>query len=192
MTFGPTMKEEHWFAAQVRSNHEKVVEAVLTAKNIEAYVPSSRDRRQWSDRAKEIIRPLFPGYVFCHMEAERRALVEMTPGVVQIVGAGRRPIPIEEAEMEGIRSLAASGARLEPCPYLAVGDDVVIRGGPLNGVTGTLQAFKTGQKLVISISLLRRSVAVDMQDEWVVISTPAGHINAREMVSAVRAVESGE
>lgn len=168
------MRLKSWYAAHVRSNQEQVVSSMLAAKGLESYVPSFRESRQWSDRIREIDRPLFPGYVFCRMNPEDRIAVQMTIGVVKIVGIGKQPAPIEDSEMETIQLLAAAGVRQRPCDYLEVGDEVHILGGPLSGMTGILQQVKTassaGRTMVVSISLLRRSIAVELQDEWVVVN----------------------
>ena len=91
----------------------------------------------------------------------------MVPGVVRIVGAGRTPIPIDDSEMEMLRIIAESDIPRQPYPMPAVGDAVEIRGGPLAGVFGTLARVKDSRKLIVSISLLQRSVAVEFDETWV-------------------------
>ena len=167
-------RPKDWYAAHVRSNQEQVVAAILAAKGLEPYNPSFRDRRQWSDRIRETERPLFPGYLFCRMSSEDRVAVQKTSGVVRIVGVGTQPAPVDEVEMEAIRTLAATDVRHRPCPYLEVGDEVQILGGPLSGMSGILQDAKSGsgsgKNLVVSVTLLRRSIAVAIQDRWMVVS----------------------
>ncbi len=128
-----------------------------------------REKRKWSDRVSELELPLFPGYVFCRIEPEKRGPVQMTPGVVRIVGSGRVPLPIEHAEMEMVRALADSDVPRRPYPEIAVGDRVEIRGGPLSGVKGVLEKINDRRNLVVSITLLRRSVAVEIDDTWVTV-----------------------
>ena len=86
----------------------------------------------------------------------------ITPGVISVVGTGRVPIPVEELEIEAIQRMVATGMHVEPCPYLEVGQRVRIEDGALSGVEGVLTSFKGSQRIVVSISLLRRSVALEI------------------------------
>jgi transcription antitermination factor NusG len=133
----------------------------------ECFVPTSKYTRHWSDRIKEVEVPLFPGYFFCRMNPHNRLPVLMTPGVIQIVGVGKTPIPVEEEEIAAIRLVGKSGLPTMPWPYLEVGHVVRIEEGPLNGLTGIVLKIKSGLKLVLSVSLLQRSVAVEIDRRWV-------------------------
>ena len=156
-----------WFALQVRTNYEKVVQQLLDQKRCESYLPSYRERRTWSDRIKHIERPYFPGYVFCRIHSEERVPVLQTPNVINFVGIGRKPIPISEDEIASLKILVDSRCQTEPFPFLHIGQKVKIEKGPLAGVEGILQAVKTGYRIVVSISLLQRSVAAEMDRSWI-------------------------
>ena len=119
---------EFWFALQTRRNRETIIGEMLRGKGFEEFVPTYRSRRKWSDRMKVMERPLFPGYVFCRFNPSRRLPVLTTPGVLSVVGHGRTPAPVEDAEIEAIRSVVASDLRSEPWPYLRVGEWVMIEG----------------------------------------------------------------
>ena len=159
-----------WYAAHVRVNQEKTVAAALAARELTAWVPVYRSSRNWSDRVRELEMPLFPGYVFCRIAPEKRAPVQMTPGVVRIVGSGRMPIPIDDSEMEMLQQLAESDLPRQPHPVPALGETVEIRGGPLAGVVGVLEQVKDSRKLIVTISLLKRSVAVEFDEDWVAVA----------------------
>src|ERR1017187_7741252 len=88
-----------WFALHVRSNFERVSTTILESRGLEIYYPSFRSRRRWSDRIKEVERPLFPGYVFCRFDPDHRLPILTTPGILGVVGVGRIPAPIEENEI---------------------------------------------------------------------------------------------
>jgi transcription antitermination factor NusG len=133
----------------------------------ECYLPTSKNTRQWSDRTKDVEVPLFPGYLFCRMNPHNRLPVLMTPGVLQIVGVGKTPIPVEEEEIAAIQRVGKSGLPTMPWPYLEVGHVVRIEEGPLRGLTGIVQKIKSGLKLVLSVSLLQRSVAVEIDRQWI-------------------------
>jgi len=150
-----------WLAARVRPNAEKTVHAMLQFKDIEVFLPTFRERRQWSDRLKEIEAPLFPGYVFCRINIGRRASVLKTPGVIGFAGAGYNPLFICEREIESIRTMVRAGLLPQPCPYLQEGQRVRIKTGSLAGIEGIVQKVKTQFRLVVSIELLKRAVAAE-------------------------------
>lgn len=156
-----------WFALQVRAQHEKVVAAHLSGRDFEWFLPLYKRRRQWSDRIKEVETPLFPGYIFCRFNPQNRLPILTTPGVVQIVGYNRFPVPIEEGEISAIKALVASGLPNQPWPFMEIGDRIRIASGPLCGIEGILVAFKGRHRLVVSVKLLQRSVAVEIDSALV-------------------------
>ncbi len=162
-----------WFALMVRSNREKTASLLLENVGYECFLPTSKYRRRWSDRIKETEVPLFPGYLFCRMNPHNRLPVLMTPGVIQIVGVGTTPVPVEEEEIAAIQRVGKSGLSTMPWPYLEVGDAVGIDDGPLRGMQGIIVKIKSGLKLVLSVSLLQRSVAVEVDRSWVSSVHPA-------------------
>jgi transcription antitermination factor NusG len=116
---------------------------------------------------KEIEEPLFPGYVFCKLDPSNQFPVLVTPGVISIVGAGKKPIPIDDSEMSAIETAVRSGVPREPWPFLHIGQRVSITSGPLSGLEGILHQVKDSRRLVLSVTLLRRSVAVQIESDWV-------------------------
>lgn len=156
-----------WYAVRVRSNFERTVSAVLEDKGVEQFLPTYRSRRIWTDRVKTLDLPLFPGYVFCRIPLDERNRVVTTDGVVGIVGAGRRPIPVSESEMDAVRAIVQSQSPSEPWPFLRVGQTVRINRGSLAGLEGILIRVKNSWRLVVSVTLLERSVAVDIDAAYV-------------------------
>jgi transcription antitermination factor NusG len=156
-----------WFAILARTSREKTASLLLENAGYECFVPTSKYMRRWSDRMKEVEVPLFPGYLFCRMNPHNRLPVLMTPGVIQIVGVGKTPIPVEEEEIAAIQRVEKSGLSTMPWPYLEVGHAVRIEEGPLHGLTGIVLKIKSGPKLVLSVSLLQRSVAVEIDRRWI-------------------------
>jgi transcription antitermination factor NusG len=150
-----------WFALQVRSRHEIGVARHLSGMGYEEFLPLYVCRKRWSDRIKEAHAPLFPGYLFCRFNPENRLPILKTPGVLQIVGYNRQPIPVEEDEIRSIQTLVTSGIPNQPWPFLK-GEKVRIESGPLRGLEGVLVEFKGARRLILSVSLLQRSVAVEM------------------------------
>jgi transcription antitermination factor NusG len=156
-----------WYALYVRPRYEKLAAMMLTNKGYETLLPLYKCRRRRPDRYKEIHLPLFPGYLFCQFDLNARLPILTTPGVLHVVGFGRAPIPIEPGEMQAVRHLAESQLLAEPCPYLEVGQKVYIQDGPLEGTVGILLALKNGHRLIVSVTLLRRSVAVEVDRDWI-------------------------
>ena len=157
-----------WFAVATRPRWEKFVNQALEGKGFEAFLPVYTSRRRWSDRIKVLELPLFAGYLFCRMSLEARRLpVLTTPGVRQIMGIGKTPIPVPEGEIDAVRAIVASGLAAQPWPFVRAGDRVRINGGALDGVEGLLIATKKHHRLVVSVELLRRSVAVEIDQAWV-------------------------
>jgi transcription antitermination factor NusG len=161
-------KTEHpWFALQVRTRHETAIAGFLEAKGYEQFVPLYKFRKRWSDRVKVMESPLFPGYLFCRFDPQNRLPILKTPGVIQVVGYNRIPTPIDETEIHAIQTLIASGLQTQPWPFLAVGERVRIESGALRGLDGIVVKMKENHRLVVSITLLRRSVAVEIDSALV-------------------------
>jgi transcription antitermination factor NusG len=156
-----------WYAVKVRSRSEKLVDQVLNGKGFESYLPTYRSRRVWSDRTVELHEPLYPGYVFCRFEFERRLPILQSPGVVDIVRAGRAPLPVPQEDIMAIRRIVDSELKASPWPFLDVGQRVEICKGPLRGLRGILLVQKRHHRLVVSLPLLQRSVNVEIEGDWV-------------------------
>ena len=156
-----------WYAVRIQSRLGSVASATLRGKGYEEFLPLYRSRRRWSDRIKELDLPLFPGYLFCRFDVSDRLMpILTTPGVIGIVGAGKTPVPIGDEEIEAIRARLRSGLVVQPWPFLRVGSKVYIEGGPLAGVEGIISNTDKVYRLVVSVSLLQRSVAVEIDREW--------------------------
>jgi transcription antitermination factor NusG len=156
-----------WYAIRVRSNFEHATARFLDSHEYQVFVPTYRERREWSDRVKEIDAPLFSGYVFCRMDIHCRQMVVRAPGFLNIVSAGSEFLPVEESQIEAVRKIVNSPVFRTPWPYLAVGEKVVISRGPLAGVEGILVEKKNEHRLIVSVHLLQRSIAAEVSLDWV-------------------------
>lgn len=175
-----------WFALQVRSQRESHVVEQLSAKGYESFLPLYTSRRRWSDRIKTLQLPLFPGYLFCRFDPYDRLPIVKTPWLLRIVGFNHIPTPVDDEEIGSVRALVASGAAARPWPFACMRGKVRIESGPLRGVTGILMQIKGNNKLVVSITLLQRSVAVEVDSALVAPerSLPVYRPNALVEVSA--------
>src|SRR5579884_2394274 len=151
--------EHHpWYAIRVKSRFEFVTSQALNEKGYPQFLPCYRSRRNWSDRTREIDLPLFPGYLFCRFDARDPYRVLSSPGVVHVVSAGKNALPLDEREVAAIRAVCRSGLRTQPWPFLQVGRRVVVERGPLAGTEGIVTEMKKEFRLVVSITMLQRSV----------------------------------
>lgn len=160
-----------WFALQIKAGHERATALMLRHKGYEEFLPLCKVKRRWSDRIKEIQVPLFPGYLFCQFSPHVGAPIITTPGVIRIVGIGKTPVAVSDEEISAVQRLVKSGLNTQPWPYLRVGQTVRIESGPLEDLEGIVLVIKNHHRLIVSVSLLQRSVAVEIDRDWV---SPAG------------------
>jgi len=156
-----------WFALRVKSRAEKTVSTIARHKGFEEFLPLYTSRRRWSDRFQSVELPLFPGYVFCRLNPEFRLPLLTIPGVMSFVGIGRVPAPIDDAEIAAIQTAMGSGLLVEPYPFLEAGQRVLLEEGPLAGLEGFLVEVRKQQRVAVSVSLLKRSIAVEIDRHWV-------------------------
>jgi transcription antitermination factor NusG len=152
-----------WHALHTKYQHEKYVTDILAEKGFEVFCPTYAEVHRWKDRRKEVTIPLFSGYLFFAGGLDRRIDLLSTPGVCAIVSFGSTPAIVPEEEINAIRLAAASSQRVEPHPFLKEGQKVRVKSGPLSGIEGILQRRKDTFRLVLSVQLLGRSVAVEIE-----------------------------
>jgi transcription antitermination factor NusG len=152
----------HWYAAHVRSRHEKRVAEQLAGKNVDHFLPLYSVKNRWSDRVKEVELPLFPGYLFIRLPIRERLKVLEVPGVVRIVSSGSDPVPLDDSEIDILRSGLNTSLKAEPHPFLTVGTRVRVKRGSLSGLEGIIVRNKDSCRIVISLSLIMRSISVEI------------------------------
>jgi transcription antitermination factor NusG len=163
----PEVQGAPWYALRVRPNYEKPVAAALRGKGFQEFLPLIRSKRQWSDRVKIMDLPLFPGYLFCRLNLDERLPLLTTPGFLYLVGVGKNPEPVDDAEIAGIQSVLRSGLTVTPWPNLVVGQKVRLMHGPLRGLDGVLTRIANRHRIYVSVTLLKRSISVEVDPEWV-------------------------
>jgi transcription antitermination factor NusG len=155
-----------WYALQVRSRKEGYVASQIMGQGYECLLPTYKSVRKWSDRVKEVEQPLFPGYLFCRFDFQNRRPVITTPGVLQIVGYGRTAISVSDEEIQSLQLAVSSGMPKQPWPFLEVGQRVRVNYGTLSGLEGILVNVKGNQRVILSVTLLQRSVAMEVETSW--------------------------
>jgi transcription antitermination factor NusG len=163
----------NWYAVSTRSRQEKVAANTLEALGITHFLPLRLQKRQWSDRVQTVNVPLFPGYLFVHIDlwSSRKLDVLKAPGVTKFVGDRSGPLPIEGSEIEDIQGLLHSGVEFSPHPYLKLGDRVRVVRGALAGMEGILVRAGSRSRMVISIEIIHRSLAVTVSESDVEVVT---------------------
>lgn len=150
-----------WYAAYTCANHEKRVAEQLRARGVEHFLPLYATVHRWKDRRMRLQLPLFRGYVFVRLPLAERLRVLEVAGVARLVGFGERAVALPDSEIEVLRGALGGGLIAEPHPYLTVGHRVRIRNGPLAGLEGILLRKKADFRVVLSIDLILRSIAVE-------------------------------
>jgi transcription antitermination factor NusG len=159
--------DDLWYALHVRPRFEKFVQTHLDDKGFETFLPTYTSKRRWSDRTKSITLPLFPSYIFCRFNVHDRLPVLITPGVNAVVGVGKTPTAVDPEEISNIRHVMESGLATQPWPYLKAGETVEVQTGPLEGLKGIIVREKGCDRLVVMVTLLMRSVSVEIDRQWV-------------------------
>lgn len=165
---------DEWFAVYTLSCREKQVSRHFDIHEIEHFLPVTRSRRRWKNGCTVVVeQPLFPGYLFVRIPRANRIRVLEVPGVHSIVGTGKDPVALPNFEIEALRR-GVDILKMEPTPYLNVGERATILRGPLEGMTGIVVRKKNGLRFVLSLELIMKSVAVEVEaadlklcsDEW--------------------------
>ena len=148
-----------WYALYTKSRHEKFVESQLQKKGIESFTPKTTFNSKWSDRIKRIEEPIFKSYCFAKFDMKDRIRIISQEGVVTIVNFNKHYIPVEESVIRSLKVLSENRIKLDPCPYIKVGDKIAVKRGHLKGLEGfVLEKRNSNTTLVISVEAILSSV----------------------------------
>ncbi len=150
-----------WFALKVRAKSEPLVKSLLERKGFESFAPTYPDPRRYTDRIRKAEAALFPGYVFSRFDPAHTLPIVTTPAVHKILSIGPRLQPIDDSEIESLRRITANGLA-RPFPFMNAGQKVRVCQGPFTGVEGLFLLQKSASRLIITIEILQRSVAVEV------------------------------
>ncbi|HKV27028.1 MAG TPA: UpxY family transcription antiterminator [Candidatus Acidoferrales bacterium] len=155
-------QEPCWYAVYTNPNHEKRVAAQFAGRGVEHFLPLYETVHRWKDRRMRVELPLFPSYIFVHLPLGQKLRVLQVPGVVRLVGFGEHAASLPTEEIEMLRNGLSGELNAHPHPYLTEGRRVRITNGPLAGMEGVLMRQKSNFRLILSIDLIMRSIAVDV------------------------------
>lgn len=154
----------NWYAIYTAPRHEKRIAEQIERRRISCFLPLYRSVRRWKDRRKELKLALFPGYLFVRIPLEKRLQILQLPGVVRFVAFNGQPTPMPKDEIESLRNRLSGSSTMEPHPYLRLGRKVRVHSGAMRGLEGILVRRKDFCRVVFSIDLIMRSVAVDVDE----------------------------
>jgi transcription termination/antitermination protein NusG len=177
-----TQCQQQWFAAATVAKHEKAIAKQFQLRSIEHYLPLYRSSRQWKDRRVILDLPLFSGYIFVHMAAQDKGVIERVPGVLRLVSFNGALAAISAEEIESLQKVTELW-NAEPYPHLSKGKRVRVCSGPLDGVEGIVLHRKGKVRIVISVASIMQSFQVEVDAttvrlEPVRASRPAGAFKA--------------
>jgi len=153
-----------WYALYTCARHEKRIVQQIERRRLSCFLPLYRSVRRWKDRRKELELALFPGYVFVHMSLSNKLKVLEVPGVVRLVSFNGQPAAVPTEEIEALRNRLSGSAKIEPHPYLRAGRKVRVRSGPFQGLEGVIVRRKDRCRLIFSIDLIQRSLAIELDE----------------------------
>lgn len=159
------MADRSWYAVYTVPQHEKSVLKHLNLREVESFLPTYKTARVWKNRQRmSLVLPLFPTYLFVHINYRDRTKVLKSPGVLRIVGNARGYIPLSESEIEFLRS-GCHREQIEPYRDLVVGEKVRIKSGMMEGVQGTLVRKNSSMKFVLTLELINQHAAIQVDAE---------------------------
>jgi len=151
-----------WFAVFTIPRHEKKIEQHFRVRRIESFLPLCRTQRQWKDGSRRTLElPLFANYIFVRIDCGGRVRVLEVPGVISIVGGPRKSLSVPDSYIDFLREGLKQG-KIEPHPYLTAGTNVRICSGVLSGAEGVLLRKKNNFRVVITLEMIMKSVAVEV------------------------------
>ena len=154
----------NWYALYTCPHREKLVAEQIKLRSVPCFLPVYRSLRRWKDRRKELQLALFPGYVFVQIALEKKLKVLEIPGAVRLVSFNGQPAPLPASEIEMLKNRLSGARGVEPHPYLCAGRRVRVRSGAMEGLEGIVVRRKDCCRVVFSINLLQRSVAVEVDE----------------------------
>jgi len=155
----------NWYAAYTAPRHEKSAARQLQLSQLECFLPLYSTVRRWKNRTRvRLDLPLFPSYVFVRMTRREYARALAVPGIINLVGSGRSPSPLPDSDIESLRHGLPDG-KVAPHPFLVAGEKARITCGPFAGMTGILVRQKNQFRVVLTLELIKQSVAVEIDSD---------------------------
>lgn len=157
--------DRRWYAVFTLPQNEKSAARQLALREVESFLPTYETVRVWKNRQRvRTVLPLFPSYLFVHINCRQRGKVLQSPGVIHIVGNNREQVPVPDAEIELLRS-GVRGRNMEPYRELVVGKKVRIKSGAMQGLQGILVRKGNGLRFVLALEMINQFAAIEVGAE---------------------------
>lgn len=163
-------EEEIWRVFYTFPRAEKKCEERLEERNIDVFLPKHTVIRQWSDRKKKVVEPLFRNYIFARVDERDRLRVLQTDGIVRCISFRGKPATVRDEEIEQIKLAIESGGEFAVIDYVPrpdVGAKVVVTEGPLRGLRGEIREHRGETHVLVAISAIRQALRVNVPGAWV-------------------------
>jgi len=157
------MEECYWLVCHTKPRCEKKFAALMLAEKFEHYLALIASVRRYAQQTKRFTKPLFPGYVFAHVPAEKKARIYQQDLLARAITV--EDVPKFLRQLEDVKKIVASGLELSVLPLLTKGRRVKIVGGPLHGLEGCVDNPANPQGIVISVDVLQQGLLVKVPAE---------------------------
>jgi len=150
-----------WYPVYTQPRAEKKASQALAAKGIETYLPLRRQLKQWSDRKKWVEEPFIKSYLFVHITEREQTEVLMTKGIARFIYFGGRIASMPDRQVADLKLLMMSPLELEITEEnLLPGEKIVIKAGPLKGMTGEIISYRSQKQLALRLENLGCSIII--------------------------------
>lgn len=144
-----------WYPVYTQPRAEKKAHQALVNKGIETYLPIRRQLKQWSDRKKWVDEPFIKSYLFVHIAEHEQAEILMTKGIARFIYFGGKITPMPDRQIDDLRLLMTSSIELEVTEeHLLPGEKIIIKAGPLKGMTGEIISYRSQKQLILRLENL--------------------------------------
>ena len=166
------LTEKKWFALYTKPKHEFKAEMQLNDMGIETYLPKITTIKQWSDRKKKIVEPLFKSYIFIYADQSERFLSVQAKGIIKVVNFNGAPATLPAWQIENLKKLLNLSPEASVTDLIKIGTPVKIIEGPFKGVVGIIAKCDNDEHVLgVNIDLLQRSVIVHIPSSSVITDT---------------------
>ena len=151
----------NWYPVYTNPRAEKKANQSLINKGIETYLPLRRQLKQWSDRKKWVEEPFIKSYLFVHIAAHQQAEVLMTKGISRFIYFGGEIAAMPGRQIDDLKLLMTSPLDLEITEEnLLPGEKIIIKAGPLKGMTGEIISYRSQKQLALRLENLGCSIII--------------------------------
>ncbi|MEZ2334106.1 UpxY family transcription antiterminator [Mucilaginibacter sp. RCC_168] len=157
-----------WYPVYTHAKAEKKAYEALTSKGILTYLPLHRQLRQWSDRKKWVEEPFIKSYIFVNIAERAQADVLMTRGISRFLYFSGKPATMPDSQINELKLLMTSSIDLEITEEdLQPGEKIIIKAGPLKGMTGEVVIYQSRKQLILRLESIGRSIIVHVAASYI-------------------------